>query len=436
MSTAAKYLTYLGVSKHQKLPDSRLQFSRRWKVENHEYARAQEMEKYLFQPWGTPDGVLTGIDAKFITTPLPKDTHSNALLTDQYFDQDRDRTEAEEGLILVKVYQTLLPNVLTPAGKAITRKGENGLLEHVEFFITRLGYDVSQLEQPGVSRGTGINNLIRGKEVYLGRVQDEDNHYAKVVEKVWAEAGILSTQPLFDHDDGLLYVTFESQGIRIVPTALNKPSRTLADEAWLAFQGGPEANLYRVRTKNVDGFRHFVTTVMMKLNGDPLENNSEVKNYTTWDSYQYPGVVNSDTTNGIVASPGSNVAVLVNVTEVLTTSSTVGASPVPFSIKRGAYVNVNFTLTATGLPESLNKSFGTNFLIGSAAIAGSSTNYLGSPVSSIAGSGSSSPSYSGFLATSTPILSRTISPKLMTDTGEQWYVIRQVQLVGTFGDYD
>jgi hypothetical protein len=272
------------------------------------------------------------------------------------------------------------------------------------------------------------------KTLYLTDFKIVDTATYRVVQEVWVEAGIRDVEKLFD-EDGLLYVTFISQGTKFIPTALNG-SYVITDDPLLAFQGGSTAILFRDRQRNVNGFRLYTITVAMKKDGSVLADGNVVKSKTTWVDYEYPGYVNTTFNSGVVPVPGGNISILVTETETMTTSNTVGISDVPFSIKQGCWINVNYTPASTGLAESINKAFGTNFLAGSVGLAGSNATFLGMEVSSIAGGGGSNPSYSGFLATSTPILLRDIDEDLVTDGGVQWYRIKQTQLVDTFGDYD
>jgi hypothetical protein len=127
-------------------------------------------------------------------------------------------------------------------------------------------------------------------------------------------------------------------------------------------------------------------------------------------------------------------ASLVQITETATTSNSVGATPVPFSIKAGAYAYVNYVPEATGLNESIAKAFGTNFL-SRQSIFGISTEFMGMPVRALGSSNNSDPLYNDFLIIEDPILTRGISYDKTTDEGVTWYRIKQVKLVGTFGSY-
>lgn len=266
-----------------------------------------------------------------------------------------------------------------------------------------------------------------------GEEIDNDNTIKRRVTR-WAEAGVLDISKEFR--DGLLYVTFNSQGTKFTPTCLNSPTYALTDDPLLAFQGGTAAVVLFDRQRNVNGFRIYTVTSVMKKDGGTLGTSSVINQRTTWENYEYPGYVDTSFTSGIVPVPGGNIPVRVTVTETLTTSNTVGTSDIPFAIKQGCYVNVNFIPTKTGLAQSVNKTFGTNYLAGSIGLSGSNTTFLGMPVSSIAGGGSSNPTYANFLIESNPILAREIKEDFITDSGVQWYRIVQVQLVGTFGDYD
>ena len=212
MSSAAKYLvSHNDTGKAKKLPDNRLQVVRKWDVPGIEYARATEVESYLFQAWGTPDGDATGIAAGFTQTPNAIDVYPDSLLVDQYFEEKADGPESDATTVLVKVYETLTPAVLTPAGKAVTRETENGLLQHIEYFITPLDYDTDLFKEVGDTRGTLAEDLIRGKEMFLSGIEENDNHYSKVVEMRWSEAGILSVNT--DRVSPKQQVTVQSVGL-------------------------------------------------------------------------------------------------------------------------------------------------------------------------------------------------------------------------------
>lgn len=257
--------------------------------------------------------------------------------------------------------------------------------------------------------------------------------YVRIVE-TWVEAGILNASKEFA-DDGLLYVTFISQGSKFTPTALNA-SKTLTDIETEAFQGGSVAPVRFSRVRDINGFRKFEVTVMLQKDGSALTSGTEVQSRRTWENYEYPGYVDTSFVSGIVPVAGGNIPILVEVTETMTTDSDLTSSPQPFSIKQGCFVNINYIPTETGLAESINKSFGTNYLAGSIGLAGSNATFLGMEVSSIAGGGNSNPTYAQFLSTSSAILDFTILEDFVTDEGVQWYRIKKTTLVGTFGDYD
>jgi len=292
--------------------------------------------------------------------------------------------------------------------------------------LTRTQLDTNAFTRGTVGTDTYSGLILAGEEI------DNGNTIKKRVSRC-AEAGLLDAYS--EVNDGIRYVSFTSQGTRVTPTALNTPTYSLTSEPELAFQGGATAPIYRLRSRNVEGFKNFVTVVMLNIDGTPLDTGDEVTSFTTWENYNYPGVVDTSFDNGIVPYPGGNVSILVTISETLSTTGSVGVSPVPFSIKQGCSININYIPTATGLAASLNKAFGTNYLAGAVGLSGSNATFLGMDVSSIAGDGSSDPTYAAFLATSNPILERKIVDEFVTDEGVRWYRIRQKQLVGTFGNY-
>ncbi len=299
---------------------------------------------------------------------------------------------------------------------------ENGLKQ-----LTRTELSSTNFTRGTIGTDTYESLTLAGEEI------DNDGIIKRRVSR-WAEAGILNASKEFA-EDGLLYVTFISQGTKFTPTALNA-TKSLTDIETEAFQGGADATVRFSRVRDVNGFRKFEVTVMLQKDGSVLTSGTVVKTRRTWENYEYPGYVDTSFSAGIVPVPGGNIPILVEITETMTTDGNLTATPAPFSIKQGCYANVNYIPTETGLAESLNKAFGTNYLAGGLGITGSNTTFMGMEVSSIAGGGGSNPTYSGFLATNDPILAKPIVEDFVTDEGVQWYRIQQTTLVGTFGTYN
>lgn len=307
----------------------------------------------------------------------------------------------------------------------VRERTENGLL-----LLTRAEIGVANYSDRTVGTATITDGVLT---LYLsGEEIDNGNTIKKRVSR-WAQPGILEASKEFARD-GLLYVTFISQGTKFRPTALNA-TKSLTDIETEAFQGGATAPIRFSRVKDVSGFRKFTVTVMLQKDGSVLTTDTVVKSRTTWENYNYPGYVNTSFSDGIVPISGGDIPILVNITETMTTNGNLAATPKPFGIKQGCYVNVNYIPTKTGLAESISKSYSTNYLAGSIGIAGNNTTFLGMDVSAIAGGGGSDPTYSAFLDTEDPILAFEIIEDFVTDEGIQWYRILKKTLVDGFGDY-
>jgi hypothetical protein len=272
-----------------------------------------------------------------------------------------------------------------------------------------------------------------GKTLYLESFQDQtgadnDAQVGRVVTR-WAEPGILNTQREFARD-GLLYVTFESQGTKFTPTALN-PTYDLTDEDILAFQNGAAANLFRSRTRNVEGFKRYVVTVMLKQDGTPLTDDgtdNEVNSYQRYLPYQKPGTFTL-AADSITASPGMARFALAQITELLSTSGNLAASYKPYSIANWANYNYSYVPSATGI--AVVKNGGAKGYLGSGSFASSGGTVFGTDVDSAAGSAGSDPSPSAFNALNNQVMDSDNAPAFVTDEGVKWYRKMKVQMVGT-----
>lgn len=336
----------------------------------------------------------------------------------------------EPDLTVQFTYETLTSTWVNEDDDAISST-ETGLRR-----LVRRQVAISGTAAPYDEDSVGVSTITSGgKTLYLAGFEDQTTDRKGVFATQWAEAGLLNADRIYDKEDGILYVKFVSQGTRILPTTLNG-SYTLSDEPELAFQGGGVAPIFRKKSVNVEGFKTFETIVMLTKAGGALTDGTVVKDKTEWDNFNYPGYVNLNLSDGIIPVPGGNVAILVQKTETMTTDSTLDAlTDVPFSIINGCYVSAVYVPTATGLAEVQTKSFGPNYLAGSVANVGSGTDYLGVPVDSISTSGTSSPSYSGFLATSGAVLVNVLEEDFVTDEGVTWYRQIKETVVGSFNDY-
>ena len=105
---------------------------------------------------------------------------------------------------------------------------------------------------------------------------------------VYLQPGIIEADKQFDENRGLLFVTFQSVGVKTVPTCL-KSGSALNDDPVVAFQGGAAAPIYRDRISNVNGLRTYVVTVMMKLDGSALLDDGNENLVNSWQVYlDYP----------------------------------------------------------------------------------------------------------------------------------------------------
>ncbi len=412
-----------------RLGQGRLRVERWLNIKDRKLGRQTELTLQIFGGYDLLDGTTPGTEHE-IHALYPNQAFANCRL----IDEKTDEVFLPGGISIFQLYQRYetLTSTWALEDAVKPRSTESGLRQLEQVQLARPGtaapYNEDQVGTSTLSNG--------GKTLYLaGFDDDSDDRRGRFITR-WAEAGLLSATKQFDNDSGILYVRFTSQGLRIRPTAL-KAGESLAGEAHIIFRNGEEAPLYRARAENVEGFMKFETVVMLNKDGTPLSSGDTVKQYIDWDTYNYPGPVDSSF-GGITPYPGGEIAVLVEYSETLTTDATVVISsnnPVPYSIKGGAWVNVSFTPEATGMAEFLTKAFTRNLLARDVVFSGNNTTYLNDPVSSVAGSGGSNPSYAGFLNATEPVLKRKIHEDITTDEGVQWYRIKQTKLVGKFSDY-
>jgi len=265
-----------------------------------------------------------------------------------------------------------------------------------------------------------------------GETIDNGNTIKKRVTR-WAEAGTLQAYKGYQKD-GLLLITFESQGTAATPTALNTgDSKTLTDPEHEAFTGGAAAPLFRSRIINVNGFRRYIRSVLLLKNGQPLVTGSTLTSKQVWHDVEYPGYVNLSRDKGIEPYSGSVIPVKATLVVKLTTDSDVGTAP--YSIKSGAYAEISFIPTETGIAQSIAKALGTRYL-GGETLAGGGGTFLGADVTGLSGSVSSSPTYSVWLALSGQKLEYQHVEAFVTDEGTQWYRETTLTLIGAFSDYN
>ena len=278
----------------------------------------------------------------------------------------------------------------------------------------------------------GVSTITDGgKTLYLsGFSNQSDERMGRFVEQ-WSEAGIVNAYTGFSAN-GLLLVTFESQGIPFTPTALN-PSYTLTDDPTLAFQGGAAAPLFRNRIENVNGFRRYIRSVLLNLDGSALADGSTVLSKEIWVQQTFPGTVSTSSSAGLQAIPGATRWVKATLVENMTTSGNVDATP-PYAISQGAYAYISWVPTETGVAQNISRGFNSNYLAGT-AFSGVGGTFLGAPVDAVATSVSSNPSKSAWLALSGVRLGYSHKEDFVTDEGQRWYRETIVTLIGAFSDY-
>jgi hypothetical protein len=296
---------------------------------------------------------------------------------------------------------------------------ENGLSQ-----LTRTELATSAFTRATVGTATYSSLILSGEEI------DNGNTIKKRVSR-WAEAGILDVS--MGQMDGLLVVTFTSQGTPFTPTATTVALTSGSFDEATAFIGGTAAPLFRRRTRNVNGFRQYVRSVLLNKDGSVLETGDEVVSKQDWMDYEYPGYIDLSSTKGIEAYSGAIRSIKVSVSEKMLTTSTVDATAI-YRITSGAYAEISFTPTATGISQLISKAFGPRYLGGSTLSVSGGT-FLGQPVTALAGTAISTPTYANWLAKSGVRIAYEHKPAFVTDEGVQWYRERIVTLVGTFDNY-
>lgn len=303
-----------------------------------------------------------------------------------------------------------------------TDRETNGLLR-----VNRLLVAVAGTTPPSLVVGTTTYDF-GGTVCYLAGYSDAQSDRAvSRLAASYIEAGIVEADKQFDADAGLLYVTFQSVGVKVVPTCL-KSGSALTDDPTVAFQGGAPASIFRDRIRNVKGLRTFIVTVMMKVDGSALATNGNeniVNSHQVYLQYPKPGEV-SVGSGGIYASPGNQRYLLAQVDEVLTTASTLPAGYKPFSVKNWAGVNASFIPAAEAVPIIVSK--GAQGYLADSSYAGQEWN--GVPVESASAVASSDPTPSVYYALTNQVISSGNGPAFITDTGQRWYRRRKVTVVG------
>lgn len=279
--------------------------------------------------------------------------------------------------------------------------------------------------------------LIVGTTAYptsgeiLSGIKDDSDHLATRLTLTWIEPGIIEAEKKFDADAGVLFVTFQSVGAKFTPTCLHAPAVITGDPI-VAFQGGAAAVLVSDRTRNVNGLRTFVVTVMMKADGSALSitEDNTVHSFQKYVRQQRPGEINVTSADGIVATPGAERWALVLVEEVLSAVGTLDAAYKPYSVKSWANANLRYKPTDGTAHVSISK--GAHGYLAGGGFSGSPGTVMGIPVTVAVGTTSSDPSASAFMALDNQVLGSENGPAFITDTGQKWYRKRRITMVGTF----
>lgn len=341
---------------------------------------------------------------------------------------DADRTAADTRLFQL-IFETLT-DTLVDAEKPEVDYDLNGLRRTTHKLIGKASIDL------------GDYDFVVGESLYapdgeslLMQWTDADSDDAATrVTAVYIQPGIIDAEVKFNEDDGLLYVTFVSVGVRVVPTCL-KAGADIEDDPTVAFQGGAKAELWKNRIKNVKGLRTFVVTVAMRANGSALATggaDNVVASWQDWAQFTKPGEVILGS-GGIVAYPGNERWVKVLIEDVLSTSGNVPDANKPFSVKSWAGVNVSYTPSDKSAPVIISK--GAVGYLADSTYTGSNSDFAGVEVDSVAGVATSDPTPAAFYALNNQVIDSKNGPSVITDAGVRWYRRRKITVVGTFGTY-
>lgn len=265
--------------------------------------------------------------------------------------------------------------------------------------------------------------------LFLGSQFIDNGGTIKLRESIWLEAGISNATREFKRD-GILYVTFYSQGSKFTPTALN-PAKTLTDIVTEAFQGGSAAPVLTSKVEDVNGYRKFEVTVMLFQDGSSLLTDGTdnlVQSYQKYEKYERPGTFTL-ATDSITSSPGNTRDVLVNVTELISTDSNLAASYQPFSVTN--WVNYNYRYVPSSTGQVVVKTGAADGYLGGGSFAASGGQVFSVDVDVAVGAAGSTPTPAQFNALSNQVISSSVEPAFTTDEGVKWYRKIKVQMVGT-----
>ena len=406
-------------TEYEKLYNNRYALERRYiSSDNNEAPMARFANGEFFEPFGSLDGAPHGQSP--VTTVPPGFRFENLVLVRQF----STFLPSIPFPVFIKRYETVTNTFQDTEGPVKSTVGTN-----IEAWTyNQIGSPTAQFS--GIVGQT--TKVIDGKTFTLAEVVETDRTEAFVrIRARYEGAGILSATKEFTKD-GLLYVTFVSQGTRVGPTALVS-GKTLLDPETEAFQGGASATIFRSRTENPEGFRRFSVTVVLNRDGSPLAaGDNKVLDYETWQPYNKPGLLAVDS-NGIQTVPGPQRQVKVRVEVFLSTDRTIDDTFKPYSVVNWASLQAAYTPEASGVRQFVYRG-GEGYLANSSG-SGSNTSFWGQQVTSFAFAAASNPTPTAFNAINNAILAGDSSVAFVTDLGVTYYRKVRVTVLGTFGTY-
>ena len=334
-----------------------------------------------------------------------------------------------EVYIVTLVYQTIGATFVQVKDDNVVLQ-ENGLRRVSRTSIAQAGTDI-----PADDKDIGVDFIDHQIDTettvkcFLSSYDIDDTDSYREFTRTYDQEGILNATREFK-TDGMLYVTFYSQGSKFTPTALN-PAKVLTDIVTEAFQGGAAAPVLISKVEDVNGYRKFEVTVMLFQDGSPLLANGTdnlVQSYQRYEKYERPGRFLL-ATDAITSSPGNTRDVLVDVTELISTDSDLAASYKPFSVTNWTNYNYRYIPSSTG--QVVVKNGAADGYLGSGSFAASGGQVFGVDVDGAAGTAGSTPSPSAFNALENQVISSSVEPAFTTDEGVKWYRKIKVQMVGS-----
>lgn len=334
-----------------------------------------------------------------------------------------------DAYIVTLVYQTLGASFVQVKDDDVVL-GENGLRRVTRTSIAEAGTDI-----PNGDKEIGVDHIDHqidsetAVECFLSSYEINDTDSYREFSRTYDQAGILNATREFK-TDGMLYVTFYSQGSKFTPTALNA-SKTLTDIVTEAFQGGAAAPVLISKVEDVNGYRKFEVTVMLFQDGSPLGDDGTdnlVQSYQRYEKYEKPGTFTM-LADAINSYPGNTRDVLVDVTELISTDSDLASTYKPFSVEN--WVNYGYRYIPESTGQVVVKNGAANGYLGSGTFASAGGQVFGVDVDGAAGSAGSDPTPAEFNVLTNQVISSSVEPAFTTDEGVKWYRKIKVQMVGT-----